>query len=375
LCVLGRSALSEERANFLRGLEGSAASVRYLQVDLADAHALQRAYDEIKQSHVQIDGVLQLVRAHESGSIVGKTLESFERVSRVKVESTYNLDVVTAREPLDFFMIFSSLGAHGARGDSDYAYSAAYQSAFAGYREQLRRAGQRAGTTITQCWGPWLEDRLFPDSRARMRSFGFGLIDPATVWPQLAGSLCAGASALSLMRVTDPQRVKDGFERSTSSDDSTPPAREAERALQLRVEAWERDQQRGRPHAELVAEVASVLGPNGVDALDEATLDRLDKLLCGSELARNQARAEVAPRSAAPAFAALEIRRIVAEVLELAEVDEEQTFQNYGVDSILAMKICTRIEKSLRQEVKPQWLLDYPTVRALSQYITDGAQA
>ncbi|KJV07774.1 acyl carrier protein [Methylocucumis oryzae] len=59
----------------------------------------------------------------------------------------------------------------------------------------------------------------------------------------------------------------------------------------------------------------------------------------------------------------------VIEVLKLEQVDTAQPLQNYGLDSITAMVLATRLEKRLGQPVKPRWLIDYATITALAAHL------
>jgi acyl carrier protein len=60
------------------------------------------------------------------------------------------------------------------------------------------------------------------------------------------------------------------------------------------------------------------------------------------------------------------IREVVGQVLKLKAIDDNREFQDYGLDSISATQLAIRLEKRIQQEVKPQWLVDFPTVRLLT---------
>jgi acyl carrier protein len=60
----------------------------------------------------------------------------------------------------------------------------------------------------------------------------------------------------------------------------------------------------------------------------------------------------------------------VMEVLKLKDIASDQPFQDYGLDSISAMVLATRLEKKLKRQVQPQWLIDFSTVESLSEYLT-----
>jgi acyl carrier protein len=64
------------------------------------------------------------------------------------------------------------------------------------------------------------------------------------------------------------------------------------------------------------------------------------------------------------------IASAVKEVLKLKSLDSEQPFQNYGLDSISATILAARLEKRLKREVAPKWLIEYPTVEMLARHLT-----
>jgi len=59
----------------------------------------------------------------------------------------------------------------------------------------------------------------------------------------------------------------------------------------------------------------------------------------------------------------------VTSVLELAELDNDEHFETYGLDSISGTQVSMRLEKRLKHEIKPEWLVQYPTVKSLSDYL------
>jgi acyl carrier protein len=55
--------------------------------------------------------------------------------------------------------------------------------------------------------------------------------------------------------------------------------------------------------------------------------------------------------------------------LKLKSLSASRPFQDYGLDSISAMVLATRLEKKLKRELPPQWLIEFPTVDALSRHL------
>jgi acyl carrier protein len=50
-----------------------------------------------------------------------------------------------------------------------------------------------------------------------------------------------------------------------------------------------------------------------------------------------------------------------------------EPLQNYGLDSISATVLATRLEKQLKLEIRPQWLIEFPTIEALARHLTAQA--
>jgi acyl carrier protein len=64
------------------------------------------------------------------------------------------------------------------------------------------------------------------------------------------------------------------------------------------------------------------------------------------------------------------VRGSLAVVLELPEVDPNVPFQNYGLDSITAVVLSGRLERSLNLEIPPKWFINFPTVNSLSSHLS-----
>ncbi|NKB24234.1 MAG: SDR family NAD(P)-dependent oxidoreductase [Kiritimatiellae bacterium] len=184
LVILSRGGWDKTKQTTCQKLESLGSKVIYHSVDITDQAALQKVYTKIKKEVGPIHGVIHLARLVEDELIVSKPWESFERVIQAKVQGTRYLDELTADEPLDFFMLFSSMAAFGIRGSSDYGYSATFQNVFARWRNQLRTKGTRSGFTIAQCWGAWTVDTYSPKNRDKnIKSAGLDFIGIESAFP------------------------------------------------------------------------------------------------------------------------------------------------------------------------------------------------
>ncbi|MFP3821957.1 ketoreductase domain-containing protein, partial [Bacillus sp. SIMBA_008] len=80
--------------------------------------------------------------------------EDLDSVLASKVYGTIWLDRYTDREPLDFFVMFSSISAIiGNAGQTDYAYANRFMDYFA----EMRAAENKPGKTVSINWPLWKE--------------------------------------------------------------------------------------------------------------------------------------------------------------------------------------------------------------------------
>jgi acyl transferase domain-containing protein/acyl carrier protein len=155
LLLIGRSELSELRRHELEKLGDQ---VLYLQADVSRLEGATQAVHVAKQRYGGLNGVIHAAGELRDGLIRNKSLADIEKVLAAKVWGVQYLDAATRDEPLDFFILFSSLaGLLGNVGQSDYAYANAFLDCFAHRREELRRTGQRSGRTLSLNWPLWRE--------------------------------------------------------------------------------------------------------------------------------------------------------------------------------------------------------------------------
>jgi acyl carrier protein len=127
------------------------------------------------------------------------------------------------------------------------------------------------------------------------------------------------------------------------------------------LERWEAERRAGA--VVLPQAVTAVIGLDEIKALEPALIHRIHAVLFGVAPVKS----EVAAKGIdyAPVIAAA-----VKDVLKLKGLDSARAFQDYGLDSISAMVLATRLERELRREVPPQWLIEFPTVDGLARHLT-----
>ncbi len=165
LVLLGRSPISESKKIILNELMADKADVLYLSVDITDPKAVSEAIKTAKLRFGEINGIIQSAGVLQDAFILKKELNTSTNVLASKINGTINLDEATKTEPLDFFVVFSSLASIlGNIGQCDYAYANGCLDDLMLERERQRIIGKRNGKSIAINWPYWYEGGMKIDT-------------------------------------------------------------------------------------------------------------------------------------------------------------------------------------------------------------------
>ncbi len=174
--LTGRSAPSDAQQSILAELCAIGGHASYLQCDVAERDDVRRAVATIHADGYRLHGVLHSAGVIEDDFLLRKSAESFARVIAPKTLGSWNLDLETRDEPLDLFVLFSSVtGVLGNVGQCDYGFGNAFEDYFAHQRQQRRSNGERAGKTVSINWPYWKDGGMRlgeKEEEALRRSFG-----------------------------------------------------------------------------------------------------------------------------------------------------------------------------------------------------------
>ncbi|TQJ03210.1 SDR family NAD(P)-dependent oxidoreductase [Amycolatopsis cihanbeyliensis] len=303
----------------LHALRRQGIDVEYLPAALGERGAAEDLVRRVRESHGALHGVLHLAGVTRDGFLLTKADSELAEVLAPKVRGTVELDRATADEPLDFFILFSSMsGAAGSPGQADYAYANRFLDHFAAWREARRLEGRRSGHTLSLLWSLWAEGGIRMDmddaAQARMvRRAGLRAL------PTSAG-LAAFDAAVSSGR--DHVLIAQG--------------------------------EQGKV-AELLANTAA--GPRAPEPAAETAPGPAPRPI----------------RSADPARAAEEyLRPVLAEVfgMTVEEIEPEVAFESYGIDSILIMDMTRQLEEHFGPLPKTLFF-EYQDLRSLAGYFAE----
>ena len=133
----------------LTRIEAAGGSVRYVELDVRDARAMQAAVDQVLRVEGRMD-----VAIHGAGVIEDQLLESKDPASFLRVFATKVAGALALSRtvPDDCGIVFMSslTGRFGNRGQTDYAAANAALGKLAVYLDR-----QRCGRVVALEWGPW----------------------------------------------------------------------------------------------------------------------------------------------------------------------------------------------------------------------------
>jgi NADPH:quinone reductase-like Zn-dependent oxidoreductase/acyl carrier protein len=148
--LLGRTAPGVDALAAIAQLGDRGATVSTLLADVGDRRQLADALTHLATSAPPLRGVV-----HAAGVLADATLATMDRATLhaallPKVAGAWNLHLLTEDQPLDFFVLFSSVASIlGLAGQGNYAAGNAFLDALA----HQRRAEGRTALAVN--WGPW----------------------------------------------------------------------------------------------------------------------------------------------------------------------------------------------------------------------------
>jgi acyl transferase domain-containing protein len=148
---------SRDRLRRVRAIEALGSEVLVVKADAADPEAMAAAVATVRERLGPIRGAVHAAGVLGAGLLQRKTRQSADAVLGPKVQGTLILDALLRGEPLDFFVLCSSLsGLSGALGQIDYCAANAFLDAFAGWR------GRPA---VAIDWGRWIGEGMAEAAR------------------------------------------------------------------------------------------------------------------------------------------------------------------------------------------------------------------
>ena len=152
IVLVGRNTPSEKAQGVIDELKSSDVNITAAQVDVTSIDQLSGLFAHIKETMPPLKGVIHAAGLLADGTILQMDRERFVQALAPKVLGAWNLHILTAGQPLDFFILFSSISALlGTPGQVNYAAGNAFLDALARYRHT------QGLPALSINWGPWSE--------------------------------------------------------------------------------------------------------------------------------------------------------------------------------------------------------------------------
>lgn len=317
IALLQRSEPSPALRAEVEGHNARGASIRWVQGDVADPIAVERAVESL----LPLGGVVHSAGALEDAPIVRIDLDRHRSGLSAKVDGALALHNATKDLTPDFFLLCSSMAAQlGSPGQASYGAANAFLDGLA--RERRRQGLVATSLQLGPLAGSGMAARLSAE-RARFASAGFFPIDP----PAAARAILGAAAS--------PDPVVPLFAADLEILSAAYAAAEG-RAISLK---------NGKPTAPAAPEPqrgSLFLELEGLDA--DARRDRLRQAL----------RERIG-------------RALGAE--DPQEISLQRGFFQLGLDSLMAVDITRALERELGRNLPASLVFDHPTIETLSLHL------
>ncbi|MFZ3473467.1 SDR family NAD(P)-dependent oxidoreductase [Streptomyces sp. 4.24] len=337
ITLMARSAPDPRAQRVIDELAARGTRVTVVRGDVTDPADCARAVAEAGRG-TPLRTVLHLAGATDDRAFARVDRAALELVFAAKVRGATCLAEALRGHTLDAFVLFSSASSVlGSAGQTNYA---AANGCLSGLADTLRAEGIPA-TSVA--WGPWIPEAAggMAASGAVLRAvekLGIAPLTDGSAEPLLLEALTGGPARLVAVDVA-PERFAahvGDHPRAALLADLVRPADRAGKDGRAAEPA-------GRPRGWLREGGDGPNGPNGLDGLDA------------------EARGEALRQF---------VREATAETLGApAGVDDEITFGDMGLDSIMVIDLRTRLSHALGVDLLATVALDHPTIPRISAHV------
>ncbi|MGZ8245099.1 SDR family NAD(P)-dependent oxidoreductase, partial [Methylomagnum sp.] len=318
LVLVGRRAPGAEVAE----LQRLGARVDYIRADATQPAMLRRVV-EIVRRHGALHGVVHSAGVLADALLAKKTPDAFARVLHPKLRGALVLDHATRDEPLDFFVLFSSIVSRtGNLGQTDYASANRFLDAFARRRAAWVKEGRRHGASLSIAWPLWEEGGMrLGDTEAALLRNNLGLVPLPT-----SAALAAFEAGL----------------------------------------AWAG----GAESAELIVAYGDAARIDEALGVQPANPKPMSIPIAAPMSAIPSIQSQPASAAAVPDLRP-GLRRIIAELLKVAagDIEADVPLGEYGFDSVSFTQFANAINERYRTRLTPAVFFEYDTLEGLAGHL------
>ncbi|MCK9622359.1 MAG: KR domain-containing protein, partial [Methylobacter sp.] len=362
-------------------------SVEHLLIytgSITSQHSLRRYFRKIRGRLGPIRGIIHSAGVYsdsDNPGFVSKDLKRMQQVWEPKVNGLECLHALFKADALDFFVSFSSMTGlmpHLARGAADYAMANSFVDFFTAY--QRHQNNNTCYKTII--WSDWnqtgaitrIADERVAAIKDNFHRLGMRTFSNQEGWALFEQAMACTEDSRVFIGYLDRQQFEqvrpqllyanlnagEPVKQVVAAKAETSAETIPESSILHHLDQWEAEKRSGLEVP--VYRITDVISLDEIKLLEPNLIHRIHKLLFAG-VAQQVVQEQSVDLTQV-------IINTLLEVLKLKNFDPAQPFQNYGLDSISAMVLATRLEKRLKQPVQPQWLIDFSTVETLSRHLT-----
>ena len=323
IVLTSRRQSSPQSKQTLDTLKEMGATVSVIPADVSQADQVEALIGRIEATLPALRGVIHAAGILHDGILLHQEWSRFAQVMAPKIAGAWHLHTQTQDHPLDFFILFSSIASLlGSAGQGNYAAANAFM-------DTLSHARRLQGLpALSVNWGPWADvgmvNNLNEQQKMHWRSQGFEMI------PAIDGT--------NLMAQAQNQDVSQIgiFPVNWRKFSQQPTFRNGWAFLSDHMTAGEN----GAGHSDEASKL--------LQRLEEASPDKQKELLLAH------------------------VRQQAVQVLGIGSprrLDPHKRLFEIGMDSLMAVDLQKRLQRSLAIRLSKTLVFDYPTVQSLTNYL------
>jgi acyl transferase domain-containing protein/NADPH:quinone reductase-like Zn-dependent oxidoreductase/acyl carrier protein len=326
LVLTSRHMLSPEARTSIAAMQALGAEVRVMLADVSQQKQVEQILSTISREMPPLAGIFHAAGLLDDGLMLRQNVQRFQEVMAPKVSGAWNLHSATQQMPLDYFVLFSSAASLlGGPGQSNYAAANAYMDALSHYRQS------QGLVSLSINWGPWARVGLAAaqDNRgARVAARGIASIEPEK-----------GLELLEYLLIQCPSgEAQIGV-------------------FALNIRQW----------SQFYPQFAEA--PLFRHLLEEARQGRKQRQQGGSMRTRLETAESAQRKSLLEEHLCAEIAGVLK--LDPARLDRQGALERLGFDSLMALELRNRLERSLGLTLPATLIWAYPTMVALAAYLSE----
>lgn len=324
IVLMGRNDPDNVAQKTIDKLADSGAQIIVRKGDAACGESLAAVLDEIRAAVPPLKGVFHLAGVVEQRLLLEQSPENIKENMSAKVEGAWNLHRLTMDDPLEFFVLFSSLSTlMGGAGSGNYAAANIFLDALAHFRS---RQGLPA---LSVNWGPFSEVGMLADDtqgHLARKQMGIHSFLPAQALSRMADHWTCAHPQVCIAHV-DWDAYAAGLGKNV-------------------------------PPLFSCLATASSREPEQAKSADAAILDGI---MAGSEEQREKLLTQ---------FLTAHVAELLG--LDIEEVPGDADFIQLGMDSLIFINLSSVLSKKLNVRVTSHEFSQFSTVGQLARHIMGG---